>query len=75
MCKKRVLRLASLGMLLAAVVFVACSLAHPEMGRTIYIGNFLFGWRAWRVCYAAYVLVMAGLFAGSFLVKNGRSGE
>ena len=64
------LRRISLVMLVVAVVFVFCALSNPALGRTIYIGSFAFGAEQWRVCYAIYLLVMAGLFLTSFFVKN-----
>lgn len=64
------LRLISLGMFVIAVIFVLCALANPALGHTIYIGPFAFGAKQWRVCYAAYVLVMAALFLASFFVKK-----
>lgn len=67
--RKRLLRV-SLLMLVIAVIFVFCALSNPALGRTIYIGSFAFGAEQWRVCYAIYLLVMAGLFLSSFFVKN-----
>ena len=67
--RKRLLRV-SLLMLVIAVIFVFCALSNPALGRTIYIGSFAFGAEQWRVCYAIYLLVMAGLFLASFFVKN-----
>ena len=64
------LRRISFVMLVVAVVFVFCALSNPALGRTIYIGSFAFGAEQWRVCYAIYLLVMAGLFLTSFFVKN-----
>ena len=64
------LRRVSLLMLIIAVIFVFCALSNPALGRTIYIGSFAFGAEQWRVCYAIYALVMAGLFLASFFVKN-----
>lgn len=64
------LRRVSLLMLVIAVIFVFCALSNPALGRTIYIGSFAFGAEQWRVCYAIYLLVMAGLFLASFFVKN-----
>ena len=67
---RRILRRVSLLMLVIAVIFVFCALSNPALGRTIYIGSFAFGAEQWRVCYAIYILVMAGLFLTSFFVKN-----
>lgn len=71
--RKTVLRLASLVMLVIAVVFVLCALSNPQLGRVIRIGGFEFGPKQWRVCYAAYALVTAGLFIASFFVSDRRS--
>ena len=70
MGKRKILRLISLVMFLIAVVFVFCALSNPTLGRTIYIGNFRFGAEEWRICYALYALLMVGLFAASFFVKD-----
>ena len=67
---RKTLRRISLVMLAVAVVFVFCALSAPNLGRTIYIGNFAFGAEQWRVCYAVYVIVMVGLFVGSFFGKK-----
>ena len=67
---RKKLRLIVLVMLLAAVVFVICALSCPTLGTTIYIGSFVFGVEQWRFCYKVYALVMAALFAASFVVKK-----
>ncbi len=67
---KRILRLISLVMLIVAVVFIFCALSNPTLGKTIYIGNFVFGAEQWRFCYKIYASVMVGLFAISFFVKE-----
>ena len=70
MSKKRILRLISLAMLVVAVIFVFCALSCPTLGTTIVIGPIRIGADIWRICYDIYALVMAGLFAASFLVKE-----
>lgn len=72
MRKKKILRVSSLIMLGVAVIFVLCALSNPALGHTVYIGPFAFGAEQWRVCYGLYLLVMAGLFAASFFVKDGK---
>lgn len=72
MTKKKTLRVVSLLMLLVAVIFVFIAINNPQLGRVAYIGPFRLGAEQWRVCYAAYVVVMIGLFAASFFVKDGR---
>ena len=69
---KRTFRLISLVMLIVAVIFVFCALSAPNLGQTIYIGNFEFGAEQWRVCYAVYAIVMVALFAASFFVKDNK---
>ena len=66
MSKKALLRIISLLMFAAAVIFVLCALSSPTLGRAIYIGSFRFGAEQWRICYALYAVVMAGLFIASF---------
>lgn len=71
---RRTLRLISLVMLAAAVVFVICAMSCPTLGSTIYIGSFAFGAEQWRICYLVYVIVMVYLFAVSFFVKDKKQG-
>ena len=72
---RKKLRLASLCMFAAAAVFVLCALSNPTLGRTVMIGPFTFGVEQWRICYALYVLVLAGLFVASLLVKGDQPAE
>lgn len=67
---RRTLRLIGLVMLIVAVVFVFYALSHPELGTTIYIGSFVFGAKQCLFFYKVYAIVMLGLFATSFLVKE-----
>lgn len=67
---KTKLRLISLAMFVVAVVFVFCALSCPTLGRTIYIGDFAFGAKEWRLCYKIYAIVMVSLFGVSFFVKE-----
>ena len=67
---RRILRLISLVMLIVAVVFVFCALSAPTLGKTIYIGNFVFGAEQWRFCYKVYAIFMVALFGISFFVKD-----
>ena len=64
------LRLISLVMLVVAVIFVFCALSAPNLGSTIYIGDFVFGAEQWRFCYKVYAVVMILLFGASFFVKE-----
>ena len=67
---KMKLRLVSLIMLIVAIIFVFCALSAPTLGKTIYIGNFVFGAEQWRFCYKVYAVVMVALFGASFFVKE-----
>ena len=67
---KMKLRLVSLIMLIVAIIFVFCALSAPTLGKTIYIGNFVFGAEQWRFCYKVYAVVMVSLFGASFFVKE-----
>lgn len=67
---KTKLRLISLIMLIVAIIFVFCALSAPTLGKTIYIGDFVFGAEQWRFCYKVYAVVMAALFGASFFVKE-----
>ena len=70
MSKRRKLRLISLLMFLVAVVFVICALSCPTCGSVFYIGPFRIGADIWRKFYAAYVIVMCGLFIASFFIPK-----
>lgn len=72
MTKKKTLRVISLLMFLIAIIFVFCAISNPALGRAIYIGPFRLGAEQWRICYAAYLAVMVGLFVSSFFVKDRR---
>ena len=66
----RALRLVSLAMLIAAIVFVLCVLSNPGLGKVFYIGGIKIGADVKRAFYAVYVIVMVFLFGISFFVKN-----
>lgn len=70
MSKRGKLRLVSLLMLVVAVIFVICAMCCPTCGRVFYIGPFRIGSNIWRKFYAAYVIVMCGLFIVSFFVPK-----
>lgn len=72
MSKRGKLRLASLIMLLIAVVFVFIAISCPTCGRVFYIGSFKVTAEVCRTFYKGYVVVMIGLFIASFFVKNGK---
>ena len=68
MKKGMILRIISLVMFVVAIIFIACALANPALGRTFYIGDIAIGAEVWRVFYAIYAIVMAILFVMSFFV-------
>ena len=74
MKKGMVLRIISLIMFVAAIIFIACALANPALGRTFYIGNIAIVAEIWRVFYASYAIVMAILFVLSFFVGKPAGG-
>lgn len=71
--RKNILRLVSLVMLIASVIFILCALSAPTLGSVIYIGPFRFGPEQWRFCYAVYAIVMIGLFSSSFFIKDDKN--
>ena len=74
MKKAMVLRIISLIMFVVAIIFIACALANPALGRTFYIGNITIGAEVWRGFYAIYAIVMAILFILSFFVGKPTGG-
>lgn len=70
MATKKILRLISLGMLIAAVIFVFCALSCPTLGHTVHIGTHTFGSQAMAICYAIYAMIMVVLFIVSFLINK-----
>ena len=72
MSKRKLLRLVSLLMLIAAVIFVICALCCPTCGRVVYIGGIKWGGEQWRACYASYVSIMLFLWLCSFFTQEQR---
>ena len=70
--KKTILRIASLVMLVGAIIFLSVALTHPELGSTFYIGSFEIGVTVWRVFYAMYALTMIGMLIASFFVDKNK---
>ena len=66
---KTVLRTISILMLIVAVIYLSYALTHPEFGEVFYIGSFAVGPELWRLFYLVYAVIMAGLFAISFVKK------
>lgn len=74
MKKSMVLRCISLGMFVVAIIFIACALANPALGRTFYIGDIAISAEVWRVFYAIYAIIMGILFVVSFFVGKPTGG-
>lgn len=74
MKKSMVLRCISLGMFVVAIIFIACALANPALGRTFYIGDIAIGAEVWQVFYAIYAIIMGILFVVSFFVGKPTGG-
>ena len=74
MKKGMILRIISLVMFTMAVIFIACALANPALGRTFCIGDIAIGAEVWRVFYGLYAIVMAILFVLSFFVGKPTGG-
>ena len=74
MKKGMILRIISLVMFTMAVIFIACALANPALGRTFFIGDIAIGAEVWRVFYGLYAIVMAILFVLSFFVGKPTGG-
>ena len=70
MSRKTKLRLASLILLLIALVFLFCAVSCPTLGRVFYLGPFRIAAEQRRVFYRLYAAVTAGLFLLSFLVRE-----
>ena len=63
MKKSNILRVVSLVMLIAAILFFGYALGHPE-------GSFPISRQVTYACYCGYFGAMFGLFAASFLNKD-----
>ena len=74
MKKGMVLRIISLVMFVVAIIFIACALANPALGKTFYIGDLAIGVEVWRVFYAIYAITIALLFVLSFFVGKPTGG-
>ena len=66
----KIMKLASLIMLVIAIVFLAYTLTHPESGTVFYIGSWAIGSEIWRAFYLFYTVVMIGLFAASIYIDK-----
>ena len=70
MSRKTKLRLASMILLLIALVFLFCAVSCPTLGRVFYLGPFRIAAEQRRVFYRLYAAVIIGLFLLSFLVRE-----
>ena len=70
MSKRAKLRIVSLVMFVAAVIFVICAMCCPTCGRVIYIGDLAIGGEVWRKLYLLYGIVMVSLFVASFFAEK-----
>ena len=70
MSRKTKLRLASLILLLIALVFLFCAVASPTLGHVFYLGPFLIAAEQRRVFYRLYAAVTVGFFLLSFLPQK-----
>ena len=64
------MKLISLIMLIAAIVFLAYALTHPETGAVFYIGSWAIGSDIWRTFYLFYTIAMVSLFVGSVYLSK-----
>ncbi len=69
---KKLLRVISIGMLMAAAVFVYCAVSCPTLGRVFYIGSIRVDAEIKRMFYGCYMAIMILLFGISFFVKKRR---
>ena len=67
---KKLLRLISIVMLIAAVIFVYCAVSCPTLGSVFYIGSVRIDAEIKSAFYGFYVIVMALLFISSFFIKK-----
>ncbi len=70
MSRKTKLRLASLILLLIALVFLFCAVSCPTLGRVFYLGPFRIAAEQRRAFYGLYAAVTAGLFLLSFFIRE-----
>ena len=72
MSRKTKLRLASLVLLIVALVFLFCVLSCPTLGHVFHLGPFRIAAEQRQVFYRLYAAVTAGLFLLSFLPQKRR---
>ena len=69
---KLLLRVISIGMLIAAAIFVFCAVSCPTLGRVFYIGSIRIDAEIKRMFYRCCMAITILLFGISFLVKERR---
>ena len=69
---KLILRVVSVIMLIAGIVFLYIAISAPTFGRVLYVGSIRFDAERKRIVYAVYWIVTVVLFLCSFLMKNKR---
>lgn len=72
MSRKTVLRIVSLLMLVAAVIFVLIAVSCPTLGRVFYIGSFRVDGDVLLIFYNIYLVIMILVFLLSFIGKKER---
>ena len=70
MSRKAKLRLASLVLLLIALVFLFCVISCPTLGRVFHLGPFRIAAEQRQAFYRLYAAATGGLFLLSFLVRE-----
>ena len=70
MSRKTKLRLASLALLLLALIFLFCAVSCPTLGHVFQLGPFRIAAEQRQVFYRLYAAVTAGLFLLSFLPQK-----
>lgn len=70
MSRKTKLRLASLLLLLIALVFLFCAISCPTLGHVFHLGPFRIAAEQRRAFYGLYAAVTAGLFLLSFFIRE-----
>lgn len=70
MNRKTVLRLISILMFVAAVIFVLIAVSCPTLGRVFYIGSFRVDGDVLHMFYNIYLVIMVLLFLLSFVGRK-----
>ena len=70
MSRKTKLRLASLILLLIALIFLFCAISCPTLGHVFHLGPFRIAAEQRQIFYRLYAAVTVGLFLLSFFVRE-----